>query len=104
MTGAAGRRENMTTTLRLAAVQETYVLMDSEATIERVAQLTANAVAPGGPPRSVPRGLCSGHADLDRVEAAITLLGIESRCAQAATILRFRCGDDATRPIVSLTS
>lgn len=48
MTGAAGRRENMTTTLRLAAVQETYVLMDSEATIERVAQLTANAVAPGG--------------------------------------------------------
>ena len=35
------------TTLRLAAVQATYVLMDREATIDRVAELTAAAAAQG---------------------------------------------------------
>ena len=35
------------TTMRLAAVQATYVLMDREATIDRVAELTAAAAAQG---------------------------------------------------------
>ncbi len=35
------------TTLRVAAVQATYVLMDREATIDRVAELTAGAAAEG---------------------------------------------------------
>src|SRR6266446_5440375 len=35
------------TTLRVAAVQATYVLMDREATIDRVAELAAGAAAKG---------------------------------------------------------
>ena len=35
------------TTVRVAAVQATYVLMDREATIDRVAELTADAAARG---------------------------------------------------------
>ena len=35
------------TTLRVAAVQATYVLMDREGTIDRVAELTADAAARG---------------------------------------------------------
>ena len=54
------------TTVRVAAVQATYVLMDREATIDRVAELTADAAASGRPARRLPRGVHPGHADLDR--------------------------------------
>ena len=52
------------TSLRVAAVQANYVLMDRAATLERVAALTAGLPrrAPSG---GLPRGLRPGHADLD---------------------------------------
>jgi len=54
------------TTLRVAAVQATYVLMDRDATIDRVAELTAAAAAKGAQLVVFPRGLRPGHSDLDR--------------------------------------
>ena len=44
---AIGRPGRRMTTVRVAAVQATYVLMDRDATIDRVAELTADAAAQG---------------------------------------------------------
>ena len=54
------------TSLRVAAVQANYVLMDRAATLERVAALTAAAAAQGAQLVAFPLGLRPGHADLDR--------------------------------------
>jgi hypothetical protein len=54
------------TVLRVAAVQASYVLMDRDATIDRVAALTASAAREGGTARGVPRGVRARHAGLDR--------------------------------------
>ena len=51
--------------LRIAAVQAS-ILMDRDATIDRVEELTAECSPAGGAARGVPRGLRSRNADLDR--------------------------------------
>ena len=53
------------TSLRVAAVQASYVLMDRAATLDRVASLTAEAATQGAQLVAFPRS-SSGHADLDR--------------------------------------
>jgi predicted amidohydrolase len=54
------------TVLRVAAVQASYVLMDRDATIGTVAELTAAAAREGGAAGGVSRGFRAGHAGLDR--------------------------------------
>ena len=54
------------TSLRVAAVQANYVLMDRAATLERVAGLTAAAAAQGAQLVAFPEVFVPGHADLDR--------------------------------------
>jgi nitrilase len=54
------------TTVRLAAVQASYVLMNQRATLDKVAELAGKAAAQGASAGGFPGGVCPGHADLDR--------------------------------------
>ncbi len=81
--------------LTIAAVQATYVLMDRDATIDRVDELTAAAAARGCAARRVSRGLRSRNADLDRHAAD---LGRRRRMVRACS-WRTRSSSRARQPI-----
>ncbi len=51
--------------VRVAAVQASYVLMDQQATLDKVAELTAKAAAQGAQLVVFPRGIRPWHPDLD---------------------------------------
>ena len=55
--------------LKIAAVQATYVLMNRDATIDRVEELTAGAAQEGAQLVVFPGGVRSRNPDLDRHQA-----------------------------------
>ncbi len=57
------------TTITVAAVQASYVLMDRTATLDKVEALLSESKGAGGRPGRLPRGLPARHADLDRRDA-----------------------------------
>ena len=86
------------TVLRVAAVQASYVLMDRDATIDRVAALTASACTTSGGVRDAAalRGVLSA-VDLDSADELITYCTIGGRACTAWFVLAYLLGRKIVR-------